>query len=198
MITLQPPADPITIDIVDGVSMTSRPVTFLDISIARAAADAVMDDLDNSRDVFVSLGLPVDAEKINLDDPATRKGLHQVVFVSELAATALQSWQGFSDMYNNDAPLDCTPENIRIILRTHFVLADAYWQGMLKWHMEFLRAKKESATGAAGTQPQAPVAHTATAAPKTTCPAPGENPAQTASAALMSKAPPKAGKSCKP
>lgn len=198
MITLTPPTEPVTINIIAGVSMTSRPVTFLDISIARAKADAVMDDLDNSRDVINSLGMDINPESMDLDNPATRKGLHHVVFVSELAADALQSWQGFADIFNGDAPLDCTPENIRIIMRTHFVLADAYWQGMLKWHLELLRAKKESATGATGTQPQAPVAHTATDAPKTTCPAPGEKPAQTASDALTSKTPRKAGKSCKP
>lgn len=164
MKSCSPLATAIKIDVVEGISLTVDPIDFLDIAIARAAADAVISNLDSSIDTFDTLGIPFDRSAYDPQSDTAREGLRHVIFVSELATAKVKSWDGILDATKDDTPLACTAENIRAVVRANFLIADAFWRKALSWHVEYLRAKKGFAVGANGKQSPVPAANIAKAA----------------------------------
>lgn len=144
----------------DGkITLTADPVDFTDISIARSRADAIMNDLDGSFDTLDLMGIAFDRGLYDTKSAPVREGARHVLFVSELAAAKVTAWSGLGDVAS-DEPLPCTPENIRAVMRASFLIADAFWQKMLHWHVEHLKAKKGFAVGANGMPSPVPAAST--------------------------------------
>jgi hypothetical protein len=159
---------PYTVQIKDGISLQCKPADSLDIAIARSRAETMVTDLMSAKLTLDVLGFSAGGP-YDINNHVVRAAVQELLFVAELAVDKVVSWTGFTDNVTGQ-PLPCTPDNIRAVMRSLFIVANAFWQKTFAQHAELLSAKKDFATGAAGTQSQAPVAHTATAAQKTEAP----------------------------
>lgn len=161
---------PYDVKIKEGIILHCAAMDSLDISRARAAADALLQDLVQSHVTLDMLGF-AGGDTLDLSEDHVRRAVHETLFVAELGAAKITGWTGFCDR-DTGKDIACTPDNIRATLRGVFVVANTFWRETIQHHMELLSAKKECATGAHGTQPPVPVAPIAMAAPATSCPAP--------------------------
>ncbi len=114
MITLKHPSEPYRIQVVEGFTVTVKPLTTLGYSVATMTAQKKMADLEQGlRDVeeagFVT-EVPVD-----LRNPQERNALFLDYLIKDLAVTHIVGWDGVLDE-DKDAPAAPTPENIRTVM----------------------------------------------------------------------------------
>lgn len=114
MITLKQPSEPYHIEIVKGFTVTVRPLTTLQYSVATMVAQKKLADLDKGlRDVeeagFITETL------VDLKNPQERNALFLDFLIKELAVSHIVAWDGVLDEDKN-APADPVPENIRKVM----------------------------------------------------------------------------------
>ena len=114
MITLKQPSEPYRIQVVEGFTVTVKPLTTLGYSVATMTAQKKMADLEKSvRDVeeagFVT-EVPVD-----LENPQERNALFLDYLIKDLAVNHIVSWDGVLDE-DKDQPASPTAENIRTVM----------------------------------------------------------------------------------
>lgn len=138
MIGLKQLTEPYTIEVVEGVTFTVKPLTTLDYSVAHMAARRRVEEIEKSlRDVEAAGFLPENS--LDLNDADEREGLYREFLIKEMAARHIVGWQGIVDHETNEAA-EVTPENIRAVVK-QFPVGEIFYQKLTAYQMILREAK---------------------------------------------------------
>ena len=114
MITLKHPSEPYTIKIVDGFTVTVKPLTTLSYSVATMTAQKKITDLQKALEDAEEAGFTVD-QPVDLKNPEERNALFLDYLIKALAVDHIVVWEGVLDE-DRDEPALPTAENIRKVM----------------------------------------------------------------------------------
>lgn len=138
MIGLKPPSGPFTIDVVEGVAFTLKPLTTLDYSIAQIAARRRVEDIEKSLADVEAAGF-LSENSPDLSDNETREGLYREFLIKEMAVRHIVGWRGVVNDAT-DEPVPATPENIRAVVE-QFPIGEVFYQKFTSYQMLLRDAK---------------------------------------------------------
>ncbi len=172
---LTPATEPFDIELAPGIVFTVRPLNTLDFSIAQAAAQRILDCLEDSADICLEAGLLPD-RTIDLSRPEVRDGLYRRFLIDELGIRQIVTFK------NGDETMEKpSPEIIKAALSI-FTFGEIFFRKITDPQRAIADAKKEYGTAPRGTIETAAVPNIATDAKNATSPAAGASPDSTASA----------------
>jgi len=139
MITLKQPSEPYTIGIVEGFTVTVRPLTTLGYSLATMVAQKKLTDLDKGLRDVEEAGFITEVP-IDLKDPQERNALFLDFLIKELAVTHIVGWDGVLDEEKNQ-PAGPTPDNIRKVMDVS-EFAENFFQSFTRYVFLLSEAKE--------------------------------------------------------
>ena len=163
MISLQQPTEPYSLEILDGIVFTVKPLDTFTMTKVNLAAEKQYNDFEKGLSDLKQSGFAKE-ESIDLHDPEIKKAVYTKFLIEELADQQIIAWQGVDgDINAKDAK--------RMVVRL-YPIGDIFFNKYRASHLEMLQAKKDCGTGVNGIS--AAVPNTADHAEKMATPVPKE------------------------
>ncbi len=156
--TLAPPKEPFEIVLVPGITVKVNPPTSLSKTIAEAAANRIVDGIEDSLEICVEAGF-AEPSLVDFSDEDFRKGLYQQVLIRELAVGHIISWSGIIDD-KTEEPVEVSPDKVRAIMDIP-PLGETFFSKLMAHQIKVFAAKKDSGVTAPGTSKKAVAPNTA-------------------------------------
>lgn len=139
MISLTTPRSPFDLELIDGLTVTVKPLTSVGYLTATLIAQKKRDDLAKSLADVRDAGLHVDTD-LDLTDPQTRQAVYLDFLIKELAIAHITAWDGVWDE-ESDQPADLTPERISCVMDIA-ICAESFFHQLTRW-IQLLNDAKE-------------------------------------------------------